>query len=218
MFKALRLAAFIIFAAASSVWAAPVAVSSTEARDWATSKGQELLTVLAEPDLKVKYAKLDKMMNEDVNLDYISKFVIGKYAKLMNNEQRLRYNDLFHRYVLSLYRQIDMKFDTGNINFSIDNITEHPGYTTVDCIIDPGEIMQNLKVEKLPVKFKLIRGKADRIQAVDVEIADVSMVIEYRKRFYQMIREENEDIDWFLEKFDDKVKANEKSFQKRAGI
>lgn len=195
-----------------------VAVSSTDARDWANSKGQELLQTLSETDPIIKYSKLDRMMTEYINLDYVSKFVIGKYGKVMTTEQKERYRGLFQRYVLSLYKQFNLNIETGSIKFSIDSVTEHPRFTTVQCTIDPGDVLKNLKIEKIPVKFKLIRGLNDTIQAVDLEISEVSMVIEYRKRFYQMIKDEDEDINWFLDRFDDKVRANEKAFQQKAEI
>lgn len=139
----------------------------------------------------------------------------------MNREQQARYSDLFHRYVLSLYKQINLNFDAGAIDFSIDNVVEHPNFTTVNCTVDPTRLMaefKNLEPQKIPVKFKLIRGASNRIQAVDVEISEVSLVVEYRKQFYRMIRDEDEDMNWFLDKFNDKVLANEKAFYKNAGI
>ena len=44
------------------------------------------------------------------------------------------------------------------------------------------------------------------------------MVIEYRKRFYQMIMDEGEDIDWFLEKLYDKTIANEDAIKRITGL
>ncbi len=188
-----------------------VAVPSADARKWANSKGSELLQTLALSDPAVKFAKLDKMMTEDVSLDYISQFVIGKYARLMDETQKKKYKDLFDRYVLSLYKKKNFNFNANAIHFSIDNVNEFPKFTNVVCSVDPGKISDNIKIEKIPVKFKLIKGKNNRIQAVDVEISDVSMVIEYRKRFYQMIVSEDENMEWFLDKFEDIVKANEAS-------
>ena len=76
--------------------------------------------------------------------------------------------------------------------------------------------MKNAEPQKIPVKFKLIRGTDNRIQAVDVEISEVSLVIEYRKRFYQMIQENDGEINWFLGELEDMVKANERSAAARA--
>ena len=173
------------------VKASEVSINTEEARVWANDKGQELLQTLGMDNTVEKYAKLDQMILEDINIEYVSKFVIGKYARKMNNSQKTRYN-----------------------NFSIDDIVEYPKFTTVTCSVMLGEFAGEVPVEKIPVEFKLIRGKQNRIQAVDVSISNVSMVIEYRKRFYQMIIEEGENIDWFLEKFYDKVLDNEDALKR----
>ena len=89
--------------------ASQISIKSDEARAWADSKGHELLETLSMDDIVNKYAKLDKMMTEDVNLDYVSNFVIGKYARKMNKEQKSRYHELFQRYALSLYKRFNLK-------------------------------------------------------------------------------------------------------------
>ncbi len=218
MLKVFKITCFIICCMIRITFASEIAVNSVDARDWANSKGQELLRTLSETDLVTKYSKLDKMLTEDVNLDYVSKFVIGKYGKLMTKEQQERYRQLFQRYALSVYKRFNLSAVGSNIVFSIDDVIEHPRFTTVHCTVDVGNMTPNIKVDKIPVKFKLIRGTNNTIQAVDVEISEVSMVIEYRKRFYQMIKDEDGDLNWFLDKFDDKVRANEKAFQQKAQL
>jgi ABC-type transporter MlaC component len=168
----------MIFAIASTAHAQNVSIKEADARSWANNKGQELLLILSESNLTEKYAKLDRMMMEDVNIDYISKFVIGKYAKFMSNEQKTRYNELFQRYILSSYKQIDLHFDASLIKFTVDDIIEHHEFTTVKCTVDAGKLIKEADASIIPVKFKLIRGRFNRIQAVDLEIAKVSMVIE----------------------------------------
>ena len=202
-----------LFLAYTSASAQNVAVSKDEARIWANQKGQELIHAIGMKNIIEKHSILDKMLVEDVNLDYISKFVIGKYGKKMNKEQKRRYNSLFKRYILSLYKRFNLNFETKDINFSVENISEHPRFTSVSCLIDASKIIDKVEVEKIPVDFKLIRGDKGRIQAVDLEISNVSMVIEYRKKFYKMLQEENEVIDWFLEKFESKVIANEDAIE-----
>lgn len=211
MIKMIKFIFAFLLLAHTSALANTIAVPSAEARNWANTKGNELIDTLSETDVSVKFSKLDKMMTEDVNLDYIGRFVIGKYAKQMTAEQKQKYLDLFKRYVLSLYKKANFNFDAHAVNFTIDNVSEFPKYTNVTCSVDPGNINKDIKIEKIPVKFKLIRGDDNRIQAVDLEISNVSMVIEYRKRFYQMILNEHENIDWFLDTFENKVKANEEA-------
>ena len=95
MIKVITGIVFGLWFALAPALASTVAVDSQEAKIWANTKGQELLQALSESDPISKYSKLDKMLTEDVNLDYISKFVIGKYARLMNREQQARYRGLW---------------------------------------------------------------------------------------------------------------------------
>ena len=199
----------ILFLTSCVAHAAKPAISTQEASTWANSKGRELLFTLSEKDIQLKYQKLDQMFLEDVNLDFISKFVIGKYAKLMNTEQLIIYKNLFQRYVLSLYKRFNLNIDTSKVDFQITSILERPKYTNVECVINISRLINNPEQLPIPAKFKLIRGDNNKIQAVDVEIAEISLVIEYRKRFYQMIKDESEDINWFLDRFSEIVKANE---------
>ncbi len=218
MNKIFNILLFILLVFSGIANAQNISINRQDASDWANNKGQELINILGMNNIVEKHSKLDKMMLEDVNLDYISKFVMGKYFRQMNVEQKKEYTSLFKRYVLSLYKQINLKFNTDNVDFTIDNITEYERYTTVACSVDVGNLTEGLDIEKIPVKFKLIRNNRDKIQAVDVEISNVSMVIEYRKRFYQMIVDEGEDIDWFLEKFYDKIIANEDAVKRMTGL
>ncbi len=209
MFRFFSFVLIFLLLLSNIVYAAKPAITSAEASEWASSKGKELLFTLSEKDMDIKYQKLDKMFVDYVNLDFISKFVIGKYAKLMNHEQKVIYDNLFQRYVLSLYKRFNLNIDASKVDFSITSIVEHPKYTTVECSIDVSKLLNNPEQLPIPAKFKLLRGTNNKIQTVDLEIAEVSLVIEYRKRFYQMIKDESEDINWFLEKFSDMVEANE---------
>ena len=47
------------------------AITETEARVWTQDKGQRLLNAFAETDLKKRYAELDNMFLNFVDLDYI---------------------------------------------------------------------------------------------------------------------------------------------------
>lgn len=62
------------------------AITETEARVWTQDKGQRLLNAFAETDLKKRYAELDTMFLNFVDLDYISKFVLGKYWRRLNEK------------------------------------------------------------------------------------------------------------------------------------
>ena len=97
-------------------------------------KGRQLLDTFSEPDVKTKYAKLDEMFLNDVDLDYVGKFVVGKYWRQMTPEQRERYIPLFKRYSLSLYKNFPLSFDF-KINFKITGVKLDRDYADVTADI-----------------------------------------------------------------------------------
>mgnify|MGYP002539932799 FL=1 len=63
-------------------------IPEAEAQAWADEKGRLLLTTFREPDLALRYETLDKLFLEHIDLEYISKFIMGKYWKTMTPDQR----------------------------------------------------------------------------------------------------------------------------------
>ena len=50
-----------------------------------------------------KYNKLEKLFFNVMDVDWISRFVVTKYYKNMNNEQKLLYNKYYKRYLCNFY-------------------------------------------------------------------------------------------------------------------
>lgn len=216
MLKSIKIIILCLFLFAGNTNAQNISIPSNEAIEWGNKNGQELLLTLGVENIVEKHAKLDEMMNRHVNLDYISKFVLGKYYKKMNKSQKLRYSEIFKRYILSIYKQFNLTINPNDINFTIDKVTEHKNFTNIRCSIDISKLSSNnASSEKINIDFKLIRGEENRIQAVDLVISDVSLVVEYRKRFYKMVLDEDEDMNWFLDKLEDITKANEETFGRK---
>ena len=114
----------IIFCFACFVGVASAAekISPKEAEVWVNQKGKELLETFSLKDIRTKYAKLDDMFLNDVDLDYIGKFVVGKYWRQMSKEQQERYIPLFKRYSLSLYKGFPLNFNF-DINFKVTKLS-----------------------------------------------------------------------------------------------
>lgn len=122
------------FACFSEPAAAAGKITASEAEVWANQKGRQLLDTFSEPDVKTKYAKLDEMFLNDVDLEYVGKFVVGKYWRQMTPEQRERYIPLFKRYSLSLYKNFPLSFDF-KINFKITGVKLDRDYADVTADI-----------------------------------------------------------------------------------
>lgn len=181
---------------------AKVNITEKEAENWAAHKGEELLQVLAETDLDVKYAALDRILLQDVDLDYAAKFVVGKYWRKMTEEQKKRYVPAFKRYATALYKKYPLNFGEGMIKYQVEKAIPDKDVMNVWCLIslvgnDNSE--NNNATSGFKVLFVLTNNNG-HIQLRDLKIGESSLLFSYRDKFYKMIHEDSDDeIDWFLD-------------------
>ena len=181
-----------------SVSAQADTITQEEAKSWTESQGKELLDTFSQVDLEKRYQSLDRMFMEDVDLDYISKFVIGKYWRQMSEEQHQRYQKIFQRYALSVYKSFPLDFDTSQIDFSVISARVEPNYANVRTQIHLNQPKNSQELQNIMVEFRLNKVKG-KVRIVDLKLGESSLILSYRNRFYQMISQNDDDIEWFLE-------------------
>ena len=183
-------------------------ITASEAEVWANQKGRQLLDTFSEPDVKTKYAKLDEMFLNDVDLDYVGKFVVGKYWRQMSAEQQKKYQELFTRYALNVYKGFPLSFDD-NLDFVISDVERDGEYALVRTNIDYRGM--DGKATTFLVEFR-VHKKNGRIMITDIKVAESSLILSYRGRFYQMIADADEEMEWFLEDFELLADSGEKFY------
>lgn len=188
----------VSFLLLSSSFVKASVISADEAKAWADEKGQTLLKAFSEKDTEVKYQKLDNLFLNDVDLNHISKFVIGKYWRQMSDTQKTRYQDVFKRYSLAVYKSFPLEFDMDKIKYTIISAQANAKDTNVVANIDLQMGYKPEDRQSILVDFRLhkVGGK---IKLIDIKLAESSLILSYRNRFYEMISGNDEDIEWFLE-------------------
>ncbi len=176
-------------------------------KDWAQLRGNELLAALKENNLPQKYKMLDDLYNQYVDSDYIARFVMGKYWRKMNQEEQTKFQELFRRYALALYKTYPLDFGN-SISFQITNVRAENGRISVYAQIHQQNISQKDALQDILVEFN-IRQDRESLRLTDIKIAESSLSLAYRNKFYQMMREDDEEISWFLEDFDILVRSIE---------
>lgn len=199
----------VLFCGISPLSAAPV--TPAEAEVWVETRGNELLQAFGEPDLTVKYQRLDELLLKYVDLDYISRFVIGKHWRQMNDVQKEKYRALFRRYALALYKGFPLDFGR-QLNFKVGQITPAAEHTTVQILIDLSEAQSSQNENKIAVEF-LISRSLKQIRIIDLKLGESSLILSYRSRFYEMVAEADDDLDWFLEDLETITVSSEKNNQ-----
>ncbi len=209
--KFLQLIIFCLFVSVSLVFKAS-AMTKEEAVGWAKEKGNLLLSTFQEKDLKVKYQKLDELFIKYVDLNYISRFVVGKYWRQMDADQQQRYQELFKRYALSTYKSFPLTFDTP-ITFDITNALVQQQYTDVYAFIDLGIKDEQGVPKRFNVMFRLTQKAGEEPRLIDIKLAESSLILSYRNRFYEMISGNDDDIEWFLEDLSTITESTERTNQ-----
>lgn len=181
-------------------------LSDKEALDFASTKGKELLMSFQEPDLDKRYKELDAMFVEYIDIDYISKFVVGKYWRQMTQKQQEEYREIFVRYGLSFYKTLPLDY-AKDLTYEIMGAEQDGNFVNVatNVSVQLGQDRQNIT---LIFRLHKVSGK---IKAVDVKIAESSLLLSYRSKFYEMIAHNDGEMDWFLEELLDLTVSMEQS-------
>ena len=207
----------ILFFFALGIYAA-AALTPPQAEQWAQNKGQEILQILSDKNNTDKYEQLDQILNEDIDLDFAAKFVLGKYWRQMTDAQKEQYVPLFKRYVAALYKSVPLNIDSDDIHFTIDKVVETPKGMEVWCTILIKKIEQTADQQSkggIKVLFTLVENN-NHIQVRDLKIEESSLLISYRDRFYKMIHQDSDDeLEWFLEDFEALVQDTEQKNEEK---
>ena len=180
-----------------------------DAKAWVNDKGRELLDTFNENNLAEKYRRLDKLFVEYIDLDYISKFVVGKYWRQMNAEQQKRYQGIFKRYALGMYKGFPLSFDQ-KIDFEVNSVQVEKDYTDVTTTIILGEKKDNQPPQTFLVVFRLVEVEGG-YKIIDLKFAESSLILSYRSRFYELFANDDGDIEWFLEDLENMATSAEKA-------
>lgn len=165
-----------------------------KAKIFADTKGKEILMIFQEEDLVKRYAALDEMIKNYIDIDYISKFVIGKYRQMMSQEQKQKYRNIFERYGLALYKTLPLHY-AKDLTFEIKGAEVDKNFVNVAA-----NVTVRLGKEKQEISlFFRMHETSEGIKLVDVKIAESSLLLSYRSKFYQMIAQSDNEIEWFLE-------------------
>lgn len=174
-------------------------MSTAEALDFAATKGEELLMSFQEPDLAERYRRLDELFVTYIDIDYVSRFVMGKYWRQMTAEQQKRYRDIFVRYGLAYYKTLPLDY-AKNLTYEIKGAEKEGAFVNVATNVHVNLGSPNGQPEGQDVTLIFRLHKADGIiKAVDVKVAESSLLLAYRGKFYEMIAQDDGEIEWFLE-------------------
>ena len=171
-------------------------LNTDKALEWAEDKGRLLLNTFQEQDTELRNRKLDDLFAEYVDVPYVAKFVVGRYWKEMDEPQRQEYLDIFKRYVKAVYKTFPLGF-LSRISYEVTGAVPDKNFVVVNALIRINA-EENAPIQEFLVAFRL-RKNNGKIKLVDVKVAESSLLLSYRGKFYEMISSLDGEISWFLE-------------------
>lgn len=205
----------VLLLALGAFSARAASVAPDAAREWADKNGRLLLETFREPDLSERFAKLDDLFIRFVDLDYVSKFVMGKYWRLMTPQQQNIYRGIFKRYALATYKSFPLDF-VNSLTYAVGSAIEENGFTTVSAAVTV-TLDANSGPQDFLLQFRL-HDNGGKIQLVDIKFAESSLILSLRGKFYTQLAELDGEIEWFLEDFETMTYSLERSNQGKIGL
>ncbi len=205
-------AIFIFFSVLLCFFDSNAAMTDEKVRAFLNDTGEKLIETIGSDDKWLKYQTLDQMFDTKFDVSYGAKFVLGVYYKKMDESQKAHFQNLFARYLKALYKSYPLEFETKGINFEVLSIDLGQPFTNAYARIKLPEQFRTENLESVRVDFKITQRQNDLL-LVDFKIAETSMLLTLRNRVLQMIKDDEEELSWFLEDFEDLVLSHEKNVE-----
>ena len=179
--------------------ATPVAANAdSQTESFVKQNANEVLDSLNNPDLtsEERTALFSGYMEEFANINAVSKFVIGKYAKRFSPEDLERYQETFRNYALAVY-QAQLDDYRGNevvVEGSIDR-------SSSDSIVDT--TIERADGRSMNVRWRVLQRNGN-YQVVDVAL-DIDgnliwLAIEQRAQFLALLDRTDGSADALIDK------------------
>ncbi len=164
----------------------------------------EALSTLNNPKLSAaeRTATFNAYMDKFTDIDAVSNFVIGKYARRFTKDELTRYRKSFRNYALAVYEaQLDAyRGEAVVVKSSVDR-------SPTDSIVNT--VIKRQDGQEMDVRWR-VQGKEGNYQVVDVALnTDGNLIwlgIEQRAQFISLLDKNNGSADKLIAKIDSMTK------------
>lgn len=162
---------------------APARASDAAAEQFMAAVLVDANAAMAEADTKRQFDLIDTLVDRHVDMRRTGRFVLGRYARQMSDEQAARYYPLFRKFATVIYQNILSEYNSERLQ-----VTGSVARSARDIIV-------NSKVENAKpgdrfadtvFQWRLYRS-ADGLKVVDAGANNIWLAIEQRSQFESVI-------------------------------
>ena len=192
----LSLSIVVLALTASPAFSQTVQQASSFIRD----VGSRLVSIVNGPgSAQQKKAELARVVDQDVDVDGIARFCLGRYWRLATPEQRREYEALFHQVlIISVTSKIG---DYQGVHFTIDRTTSRPeGQVVSTTIAGP---------QRAPATVEwVVQNVGGQPKIVDLLAEGTSLRLTQRDDYGSFIAQHNESVQALIEALHRQVTQN----------
>jgi phospholipid transport system substrate-binding protein len=167
-----------------------------EVKNFINDLGNRIIKIASDKKININQKRqfLINTIDEVVDTNWVSKFVLGKHYRLASDSQKEQFKTLYHDFMINTYSP---KFTGYNgENFSITSVTNDGNYYTAKCIFYPKDNAPVINIDfRVRKNSDKLPNKPDFL-VFDIIAEGVSLIETQRSEFGSIIAREG--LDKFL--------------------
>jgi phospholipid transport system substrate-binding protein len=181
------------------VHAAP-AKSTEGVRAFIDSVSKSTISVISNDALsdKQKEDKLDDLFKKSVDVQWIGRFVVGKYWRGLTNEQKADYMELYSEYLVNSYVPNFKKYNQDQLEI----VAVKPGDTN-EFLVDTFILRENDQHIRVSYNVRFAPEK-NQYMVFDIIAEGVSLIVTQRSEFGSILQ--NNGIEYLNNQLEEKLK------------
>ena len=173
-------------------------LASKEPTTLITEIVNEASMILSSDDpVESKIIKLNNIAENNVDIEGIGMYTLGKYRKNLNESQKIKYKKLFNSYFLKSFSSRLVDYSDPKINvLSEKKINEK--YTIVNTVLE-----ETSKNPEIKIDWRIYTKNPERPLIRDLIVEGLSLARTQKEEFKSILQNNNEDIDYLFKSLEE---------------
>jgi phospholipid transport system substrate-binding protein len=144
-----------------------------------------------------KIIKLNNIADTNVDIDGIGMYTLGKYRKILNEDQKLKYKKLFKSYFLKSFSSRLVDYSDPKINV-ISEKKLNDNYTIVNTLLEATSKNPEIKID-----WRIYTKNPDRPLIRDLIVEGLSLARTQKEEFKSIIQNNDGDINYLFKSLEE---------------
>ena len=158
----------------------------------------EASIILSSSDpVESKIIKLNNIADKNVDIDGIGMYTLGKYRKILNEDQKLKYKKLFKSYFLKSFSSRLVDYSDPKISV-ISEKKLNDNYTIVNTLLEATSKNPEIKID-----WRIYTKNPDRPLIRDLIVEGLSLARTQKEEFKSIIQNNDGDINYLFKSLEE---------------